>query len=175
VTPIQVAAETRLGILTASLTVTVIRTHAVEATETETETLMAATAGIGANVAARLLRAVDATRPSTEGEEAIQEVLPEVAAPQEAVQGITMLRLPLPLLQPRTAQLMLPVGKVVLLDWHVLLSSMRIQAPGTWRQEYRRVKGKGKGNGQINQVMKSFRCGLPLQAQVSVSNFHSLP
>jgi len=77
-------AVTRIGILTANPTVNVIRTRAVEATETETETLMAATAEIGANVAARLLRGVDDTHPSTEGEGVIQEALPGVAA-QEPV------------------------------------------------------------------------------------------
>jgi len=129
-TPI-LAAEIHTGILTATPTVTVIRTRAVEAmTETETEILMAATAETGANVAAHLLRAVDDTHPSTEGEEVIQEVLPEVAAPQEAVSGIMTLQLRLPPPQPRTVRLMPPVGKVVLFDWPLLFSSIRIQDPG---------------------------------------------
>jgi len=169
------ADETHTGILTAILIVNVNHIRAVEetVTEIEIEIHMVATAGTGVNVAARPLRAADDIHRSTEGDEAIQEALPEVAAPQEAVQGITTLPLPLP---RRTAGVMLPVGKVVLLDWPLLLSSMRMYT-GSWHpwstRICRRIKGKGKGKGQINinQVMKSFRGDLPLQDQVSVSKF----
>jgi hypothetical protein len=76
---ILAAVEIRTGILSA----TVNRTRAAEGldtTEKETEILMAAIAGTGANVEARLLREVDGTHLSIEGEEVIQEVLLEVAA-----------------------------------------------------------------------------------------------
>jgi len=148
VTPILV--ETRIGI-TAILTVTVNLTRAVEGlvtTVTKIEILMAATAETGANVVARPLRVVDDTHLSTEGEEVIQEVLPEVAAPQEAVLGITMLRRRPPLPPLRTVWLILPVGKVVLFDWPLLLSS-------TYTGSHRLTRSdQGQGQGQRSKLFK---------------------